>query len=397
MKPIGIAAVVSALLFSGCPGSERSAEAPAPAPAAAARQPQTQPVDAVKRRRGFADVEVRRPERFPHRIWAACGFEAKTPSYGWFGQQETKDIPKYPGNVTALRARGPHGNFAALMVGMNPVPGPRMGKVNKMYCRYLLKGGSQARFQHFSLSSSDNCNILVSGMDTDSWSELTLNFTRDSRRNDGSPGAFKNGERMDDLKVFVGKPGDGKSYEMLIDDVIFFAEDPDAAPEPEPFPNRVIYLASFDTGIGSQRDLDQFFPGTYQIAPKPPAGSFWAAVQAVPAEDGKTSHVRLKLSPVRHVGRHTKLRFRYWLSGAAGMKVVLHDATADVDRAVDIKEPQQGKWATSYVDFTAGAGKKPLAAGNKVDSLTFVVPGGQQAKLYVDEVVLFDAGKPPGK
>ena len=36
-----------------------------------------------------------------------------------------------------------------------------------------------------------------------------MNFTRDAARNDGSKEAFVKGERMDDLKVFVGKP---KSY-----------------------------------------------------------------------------------------------------------------------------------------------------------------------------------------
>lgn len=391
MRTIGITAAAITLLVSGCPAPEQAAKRPGTA---------ARPSQQAKRRRGFATVQEQRPQRFPHRIWAACGFEAKTPAYGWFGAKETENIRKYPGSVTALRARGPYKRFAALMVGMNPVPGPRMGKVNKMYCRYFLKGGSKATFQHFSLSSSDNCNIRVSGLSEGKWSEVTLNFTRDSRRNDGRPGAFKEGERMDDLKVFVGKPDDGSAYEMLIDDVIFFAEDAALPPEPEPFPNRVIFLAAFDTGIGSQKDLDQFFPGTYKIARRPPAGSYWAAVQAVPAEDHNASHVRLKLSPLRHVGRHTKLRFRYWLSGASSMKVVLHDVTANADRIIEIKHVKKDKWVTRYLDFTrdsraADAGGKPLAVGNKVDSLDFIVPGtGEQVKLYVDEVVLFDAGKP---
>ena len=34
----------------------------------------------------------------------------------------------------------------------------------------------------------------------------TGNFTRDARRNDGSPKTFGEGERMDDFKVFVGQP-----------------------------------------------------------------------------------------------------------------------------------------------------------------------------------------------
>ncbi len=387
MKCSGILCACIGLLVSGAP-AQQAPQRPAPT---------TQPAA----RRGFAVAEERRPERFPHRIWAACDFEAQTPSYGWFGAKETDNIPKYPGNVTVLRARGPYQSFAALMVGMNPVPGPMMGKVNKMYCRYFLKGADQATFQHFSLSSSDNCNIRVSGLKQGAWSEATLNFTRDSRRNDGSAGAFREGERMDDLKIFVGKPNDGQTYEMRIDDVIFFAEDPAAPPEPEPFPNRVIFLAAFDTGIGSQKDLDQFFPGAYQIARKPPTGRYWSCAQGVPAKDESTTHVVLKLSPVRHVGSQTKLRFRYWLDGAEGLKVLLHDASDSVDRVVEVKEPRKGKWTTAYLNFTqdsrcADGSSKPLAVGNKVDSLGFLVPGsGEKVRLYVDEVVLFDAGKAP--
>src|SRR3954470_16180595 len=95
------------------------------------------------RKRGTAKVEVTRPDHFPHRIWAACDFEAQTPDYAWFGPREPKNVPKYPGNVTALGVKErPYRNFSALMTGINPVPGPMMGKLNKMYCRYYLKGAT---------------------------------------------------------------------------------------------------------------------------------------------------------------------------------------------------------------------------------------------------------------
>jgi len=389
MRIITALTLALTVVLSGCSASGQSPQAQAATSA---------PAKAAPRRRGTATVEVRRPDRFPHRIWAACGFEARTPSYGWFGAEERDNIPKYPGNAHARRATGPYRNFSALMVGMNPVPGPRMGKVNKMYCRYLLKGATQATFQHFSLSSGDNNHIRVSGLTEGTWSEVTLNFTRDARRNDGSPGAFKDGERMDDLKVFVGKPGDGTSYEMIIDDVIFFAEDPALPPEPEPFPNRVIFLAAFDTGVGSQKDLDRFWPGKYELASKPPAGSYWVAVKSVPAPDGKHSHVRLDLKPDRRTGARTKLRFRYFADGASKMRIALHDVTADVDRVVEISDLKKGRWTTQYVDFSKDSRpakdvSKPLAAGSMVDSLEFVVPGVEGVSLYIDEVVLYDAGE----
>src|SRR5688572_3461965 len=91
------------------------------------------------------------PTNFPHRIWAACDFEERTPDYAWFGPAETNNIPKYPGNRTALGvSERPYKNFSAVMTGINPVPGPRMGKENWLFARYYLKGGTEATFQHFS-------------------------------------------------------------------------------------------------------------------------------------------------------------------------------------------------------------------------------------------------------
>src|SRR6185436_18710796 len=100
------------------------------------------------------------PTTFPHRIWAACDFEGRTPDYAWFGPAETSNIPRYPGNTTALGvSERPYKNFSGLMTGINPVPGPRIGKINKLYLRYFLKGSSEATFQFFSLTQEDNNHI----------------------------------------------------------------------------------------------------------------------------------------------------------------------------------------------------------------------------------------------
>src|SRR5262245_34893302 len=88
------------------------------------------------RQRGVAKADPARPARFPHRVWAACDFEGRTPDYAWFGPAETDNVPRYPGNLTALGAfPKPHGNFSARRTGINPVPGPMMGKVNKLCLR----------------------------------------------------------------------------------------------------------------------------------------------------------------------------------------------------------------------------------------------------------------------
>jgi hypothetical protein len=46
----------------------------------------------MARQRGAAQVEVTRPKHFPHRVWAACDFEGRTPDYAWFGPPETNNI-----------------------------------------------------------------------------------------------------------------------------------------------------------------------------------------------------------------------------------------------------------------------------------------------------------------
>lgn len=350
--------------------------------------------------RGVATVEVSRPKQFPHRIWAACDFEAQTPDFAWFGPAQTKDIPKYAGNNTAMGvAERPYRNFSAIMTGINPVPGPRMGKENFLYLRYKLSGATEATFQHFSLSSSDNNHIRLSGLSEGKWAEATMNFSRHARRNDGTAGVpFKEGERMDDLKVFVGKPGDGKDYDLLIDDVIFFANDPDLPPEKEPFPNRVIFLAAFDTGI-APKVRKKYWPGEFDVATDDaPPQTYWGAARAVTFKKGPGKWIRLQLEPHRRVGAHTKLRFRYHLSGTSKMTVQIFDVTDQDNRHIHLADCPQGKWVTQYLDFTKHAHRNdgsdtPFAAGHMVDDIFFFVRD-KGVELFIDEVVLYDAGKP---
>jgi hypothetical protein len=347
--------------------------------------------------RGAARADTARPARFPHRIWAACDFEGQTPDYTWFGKKETEDIPKYPGNRTALRGEAVKEWFAH-QAGINPVPGPRMGKSNGLYLRYKLEGTDTAQFQHFNLSREDNHHIVVSGLAEGKWAEVALDFTARSRRNDGSPGAMVEGDRMDDLKVFLGKAGDGKPYELLIDDVICFADDPALPPEKEPFPNRVILLAAFDTG-----EKEKYWPGDFEIVEgaKAPAGAHWRAARAVPRKDGKGKWIRVQIAPPRPVGETTRLRFRAHATGVASLIVQIFDLTAMDNRHVVLRDLADGGWRTVQVDFTRDSRRNdgsdgPFSAGNLVDDLFFFVEPapGKEADLVIDEVVLYDAGKP---
>jgi hypothetical protein len=355
---------------------------------------------APQRQRGAARVEVTRPKHFPHRIWAACDFEGRTPDYAWFGPAETKNIPSYPGNTTALSVgERPYGRTSAIMTGVNPVPGPMMGEENHLYLRYFLKGGTEATFQHFSLSTEDNNHIRLSGLTEGKWSEVSMNFSRDARRNDGTPGVpFKAGERMDDLKIFVGRPEEKDKYDLVIDDVIFFANDPKLPPEKEPFPNRVIFLAAFDTGT-DVKSKAKYWPGEFELVSKNlPADSYWAVARAVPQKNGG-KWIRLQIEPPRPVGARTKLRFRYHLTGGSAMTVQIFDATNNDNRHINLTGCAQGKWTTQYLDFTANARRNdgsntPFAAGHKVDDLFFFIKpdADKSADLLIDEVVLYDAG-----
>lgn len=377
-----IVEVVAGSLLLVCAGFAQGGGTPANSPA-----------------RGAATAETRVPAAFPHRIWAACDFEGRTPDYGWFGPPETNNIPRYPGNRTTLSvSERPYQNVSAVMTGINPVPGPRMGKENGLFLRYFLAGGREATFQHFSLTSEDNWHIRVSGLTTGKWSQATLNFTRDARRNDGSAKGFGEGERMDDLKVFAGRPAEAERYQLFIDDVIFFANDPALTPEPEPFPNRVVFLAAFDTG-----PKEKYWPGDFEIVEQPPAGAFWRAARSIPRKSGRGRFISLAIQPPRPVGALTKLRFRYHLTGASTMTVQIFDATVQDNRHVNLRDLKQNEWTTLYVDLSRdsrrndGTRDSPFAAGNLVDDIFFFLPpeSGDQASLFVDEVVLFDAS--PGR
>ena len=201
---------------------------------------------------------------------------------------------------------------------------------------------------------------------------------------------------MDDFKMFAGRPADASQFGLLIDDVIFFANDPALPPDPEPFPNRIIFLAAFDTG-----EKEKYWPGDFTIADNPPPGAYWRAANSVP-KPGIGQMISLRLQPPRPVGAHTKLRFRYHLTGAATqMTVQIFDATVQDNRHIVLADPPAHQWHTTYLDFSRhsrrndGTANSGFSAGNLVDDIFFFLHTlpDSKAVLFIDEVVLFDAGK----
>jgi hypothetical protein len=194
--------------------------------------------------------------------------------------------------------------------------------------------------------------------------------------------------------VFAGKPDEASKFELVIDDVIFFSNDPNRPAESEPFPRRVIFLAAFDTG-----PQEKYWPGDFDLAEKDlPPDSYWRVARAVPRnDDPRKRWIRLQIQPPRPVGDHTKLRLRYWQRGARGMTAQIFDATDQDNRHVNVKLLQES-WNFLYVDFTRNSQRNDgsdtfFAAGHLVDDLFFFVEpeGDEEVELLIDEVVLYDA------
>jgi hypothetical protein len=174
--------------------------------------------------------------------------------------------------------------------------------------------------------------------------------------------------------------------------------------ETEQFPKRVIFLAAFDTGTDAKSKA-KYWPGEFEIVTSTsgaPADSYWGVARAVPHRETKGKWIRLQLQPDRVVGAHTKLRFRYHLSGASEMTVQLFDVTDQDNRHIHVKGLEQGRWQWAILDFTRDStrndGKETkLAAGHKVDDIFFFVKPaeGKDVNLHIDEGTLFDAGTAP--
>jgi hypothetical protein len=159
-------------------------------------------------------------------------------------------------------------------------------------------------------------------------------------------------------------------------------------------PNRVIFLAGFDTG-----PKEKHWPGDFDLVETLPKGSYWRAARAVSQKKSGRKWIRLQVEPSRPVGGHTKLRFRYYATGTQAITVQLFDATNQDNRSLRVAGLTSATWTTAYVDFTRdsrrndGTPNSPLAAGHKVDDLFFLLdsPAQADADFYVDEVVLYDA------
>src|SRR5262245_31966476 len=158
------------------------------------------------------------------------------------------------------------------------------------------------------------------------------------RRVDGSGGPLAENERIDDIQFYTDA-----AAELLIDDIVLY----DAAlpGEKRPFPKRLLFTGWFDTGRQGKE-----WPGSFEIVAKrpPQTGKVARSVTDPAAGD---PWVRLHLRGERPLGASTHLRFRYYLTGAAGLRVALFKGADRVAPPTTLLGLAQGEWTETTVDF----------------------------------------------
>src|SRR5262249_44075208 len=162
------------------------------------------------------------------------------------------------------------------------------------------------------------------------------------------------------------------------------------AEEKRPFPERILFTGWFDTGRQGKE-----WPGDFAIVSKP-APLTWKAAKSVDNADLGQPWLRVHLRGERPLGETTHLRFRYHLSGADSMRVLLVNRTAKDSHVIELKNLKGSEWAEAVLDFSAdsrrldGSKGKP-AKGDRVDEIRFLMPKG--AELLVDDLLLYEPGR----
>ena len=322
----------------------------------------------------------------PNRVHCFEDFETDIEKRWWMsGRVETANVP--PGSKRACRGvltqdfDDLQGDMRAMYTAVvfNPVPGPPMGKNTRLSFRYWLKGTSTLRVQIYSLTNGYHRYLsLLRELPQEKWETATVDMTA-VRRPDGRGGPLSENERIDDVQFYIDPRA-----ELIIDDIVLYDE---AVPdEKRPFPKTFHFTGWFDTGKQGQE-----WPGTFEIIDK--AGSVWKAARSVENPDSGTPWIRLSLRGERPLGETTQLGFRYRLSGADSLRVLLLNSKKPESRIVDMKGVQQDLWTEATAKFTTdsrgsdGASSQPKP-GESADEIQFLLPKG--AQLLLDDVLLYE-------
>jgi hypothetical protein len=284
---------------------------------------------------------------------------------------ETKDFDDKMGD--------PQATYKAVI--FNPVPGPPMGKHTRLSFRYRLHGTDTMRVQIYSLTNGYHRALTLTGLEQDRWLSATVDMTQ-ARRPDGSGGALSADERIDDIQFYIDRKAD-----LWIDDIVLYeAVAPADAKErikEEAFPRRIIFTGWFDTG---KQGTGHDWPGRFEIVSHEPPLT-WKAAHSI--EDPASGHARMEISlrGARRLSDLTRLRFRYRLTGASSLDVVLVNTARGRSYHATLKEAANDRWSGAAVDFQitpAVDDKEPTA-----DAIHFVARR-QDTLLWVDDLLLYE-------
>jgi hypothetical protein len=155
----------------------------------------------------------------------------------------------------------------------------------------------------------------------------------------------------------------------------------EAAPDDEsrPFPRRVVFTGWFDTGKQGEE-----WPGEFEIVKHQPPRT-WKAAKSVVNKATGHSWIRVQLRGLRTLSHATKVRFRYTLSAAGPLTVVLlNSATAEEFRGT-LRDTAVGEWTEVQLDFS------PVRQGQvspQTDEVHFLVSG--TAELLLDDLLIYE-------
>lgn len=321
----------------------------------------------------------------PQRLHVFEDYETEIEKRWWLrGMPETGDLPpslsEAVPNRRACRASetkdfddkmgDPAKAWKAVI--FNPVPGPPMGANTRLSFRYRLEGADTIRVQIYSLSNGCHRQLTLAGLTKGAWQSAAVDMTT-ARRPDASGGPLAADERIDDIQFYVAPEA-----ELLIDDIVLY--EAASAGETDPFPKRIIFTGWFDTGKQGAE-----WPGDFEIVKHEPPLS-WKAAKSVLNAQTNAPWVRVHLRGARRLSESNRLRFRYRLTGAGGLRIALVNSTTGQEWPATIEEPAAGGWAESKVDFKVGANDAVA------DEIRFAAPKGSE--LLVDDVLLYEPGKP---
>jgi inosine-uridine nucleoside N-ribohydrolase len=323
-----------------------------------------------------------RGDAFPNRVHVAEDYETDIERRWWLAGRLVDDdaSPRSSRACQAVLYRdfdSRMGNRQAIYRGVvfNPVPGPPMGKHTRLRFRFRLEGTDTLRVQIYSLSNGYHRHLTLSRLPQGQWRRATVDLTG-ARCPGGSGGSLSENERIDDIQFYVDREA-----ELSIDDVLLY----DAAPaeETRQFPRRVIFTAWFDTG---RQGVE--WPGDFEIVPHEKPRT-WKAARCV-AHAAGGSWIRLSLRGMRLLGRRTELRFRYRLSGADKIRVVLANSRSKGQFEAVVDNPASEEWSEATVGFRTP--RTSDAGPQRVDEIHFLLEEG--GELQIDDVLLYEPKRP---